>query len=147
MSKFYTLANIYEGPPKKKWWEKIFKLKEKWEFYPVLLPDRDGCPSYVGIFYSGDLSKADIERIKGECTKGNINSSQLKLGSKYNITYGDPIVIKDMVYIGRNDTFYFINHSSVIEIFYTFSSLWDLNGKRVEVWVGANASAMISEVV
>jgi hypothetical protein len=147
MSKFYTLANVYNEPPKKKWWEKIFRPKEKWEFNPVLLPDRDECPPYVGIFYSGDLNKAKIERIKGECIRGHIDSSQLKLGSKYNIVYGDPIVVRDMVYMGRKDTFYFIEKSSVVGIFYIFSSLWDLNGKHVEVCVGANASAKISEVI
>lgn len=147
MSKFYTLANTYSGPLKKKWWERIFRSKEKWEFNPVLLPDRDGYPSYIGVFYSGDLSKADIERISGECTKGSIDSSQLKLGSKYNIIYGDPVIIKDMVYTGRNDTLYFIENHSVVGIFYIFSSLWDLNGKRAEVWVEMNASVKISEVV
>jgi len=147
MSKFYTLKNSYERPLKKKWWKKIFKSKEKWEFVPVLLPDRDGCPPYVGIFYSGDLNKAKIERIKGECIRGYIERSQLKLGSKYNIVYGDPIVIKDIVYIGRKDTFYFIEKSSVVGIFYIFQSIWDLNGKHVEVWVGANVNVKISEVI
>lgn len=147
MSKFYTLANVYNEPPKKRWWEKIFRSKEKWNFDSVLPPDRDGCPPYVGIFYSGDLSKTNIERIKGECIREHIDSSQLKVGSKYNIIYGDPVIIKDMVYMGRNDTLYFIEHSSVVTIFYIFSSLWDLNGKHVEVWVGATVNAKISEVV
>jgi len=141
MNKFYTLANTYNDPLKKKWWEKIFRPKEKWEFDPVLLPDEDGCPPYIGVFYSGDLSKANVERVKGECIRGRIDSSQLKLGSKYNIIYGDPIVIKDMVYTERRDTY------QSFSIFYIFQSIWDLNGKHVEVWVETKVDVKISEVV